>query len=292
MRRPHVSAIIVTLDEGHQLRRTVENLEAALSDPHEIIVVDDGSADGSLDFLQGGRAGVTVLRSEQIGVARARNLGAHAARGEVLAFCDAHIAMEPGCWEPLIELLQSPKVGAVNPAVCDYTDRTRIGSGMKFKRFDLGTEWLSAAQPRPVPLLAWACGVIRRELFEATGGFDAGMIRWGSIDNEMSVRLWLEGYELWVVPHVRVAHVFRDKRPYPMGWPAALHNRLRLALVHFEAPDRALVVDALRSHDSFSEALALSNDGDVTARRRALADRKVHDGTWFIDTFGPSRVGA
>src|SRR2546425_11554203 len=40
-------------------------------------------------------------------------------------------------------------------------------------------------------------------------GFDEGMIRCGSIDNEMSVRLWLEGYELWTVPSVTIAHLFR-----------------------------------------------------------------------------------
>ena len=289
MPQPDISAIVVTLNEGQQLIRTVEHLEAALPGRREIIVVDDGSTDGSLDFMRHGRAGVIVLRTDQIGVARARNCGARSARADVLAFCDAHIAMAPGCWEPLIDLLQDTKIGAVNPGVCDLHDPGRVGFGMKFKQFDLGTEWLHATQPQAVPLLAWACAVMRRELFEATDGFDAGMIKWGSIDNEMSVRLWLEGYELWVVPGVRIAHEFRDIRPYPMAWSAALHNRLRLAFVHFEPAERALVVDALRSHDAFSEAVALTVDGDVSARRRALARRRVHDGTWFVDKFGPTR---
>ena len=291
MHRPDISAIVVTLNEGLQLCHTVEQLRATLPSPSEIVVVDDGSTDGSLDFLGDASEGVTVLRTSEVGVARARNAGARAARGDILVFCDAHIAMEPGSWEPLIELSQAPKVGAVNPAVCDYHDPGRIGYGLKFGKFDLEVEWLGegTGEPRPVPLLAWACAVMRRDVFDATGGFDAGMIRWGSIDNEMSLRLWLEGHELWVMPRVRVAHAFRNERPYPVAWSPSLHNRLRLAFVHFEQADRALVVDALRSHEAFPAAVALTIEGDIPARRRALAGRKVYDGTWFIDRFGPAR---
>ena len=80
MPQPDISAIVVTLNEGQQLIRTVEHLEAALPGRREIIVVDDGSTDGSLDFMRHGREGVIVLRTDQIGVARARNCGARSAR--------------------------------------------------------------------------------------------------------------------------------------------------------------------------------------------------------------------
>jgi N-terminal domain of galactosyltransferase len=124
-----------------------------------------------------------------------------------------------------------------------------------------------------------------RAVFVDTGGFDEGMIRWGSIDNEMSVRLWLEGYELRVVPTVTVSHLFRNDRPYPMTWAPAVHNALRLAFVHFDVHHRALVVEALKNAPDFSEAVALTIDGDIAARRRALAPRRVHDSAWLFDQF-------
>jgi GT2 family glycosyltransferase len=177
----------------------------------------------------------------------------------------------------------------VNPAVCDMQFPVDSGYGMAFGGFDLSSKWLydEPAAPTAVPLLIWACAAIRRSLFEESGGFDEGMIRWGSIDNEMSFRLWLEGYELRVVPSVKVAHLFRSTRPYPMTWSAALHNRLRLALVHFEADHRARVVEALRNHDDFPEAAALMADSDIASRRRALTARKVRDSVWWFEAIAP-----
>jgi GT2 family glycosyltransferase len=160
---------------------------------------------------------------------------------------------------------------------------------MSFGGFDLSSKWLydKPDSPASVPLLIWACAAMRKSLFDESGGFDEGMIRWGSIDNEMSVRLWLEGYELRVVPTVRVAHLFRNTRPYPMTWSAALHNRLRLAFVHFDLDHRSRVVDALRGDPDFPEAAALMADGDITGRRRSLAGRKVRDAAWWFEAVAP-----
>lgn len=288
-RRPPISVIVVTLNEGDLLRQTVEHLERSLPPESEILVIDDGSTDGSVDGLVG-RDQVRILQTPGVGVARARNAGGRAAAGDVLVFADAHIAMEPGCWEPLVQELQDPRVGAVNPAVCDLRDPVDTGYGMCFGGFDLSSAWLydAPADPRPVPLLIWACAAMRKSLFDESGGFDEGMIRWGSIDNEMSVRLWLEGYELRVVPSVRMAHLFRASLPHPMTWSAALHNRLRLALVHFDMDERARVVDALRGDPDFPQAVALTADGDIGARRRTLEKRRVRDSAWWFQTVAPS----
>jgi len=288
-RRPPISVIVVTLNEGDYLRQTVEHLERSLPSDSEIIVVDDGSTDGSVAGL-GRRDRLRLLQTPGVGVARARNAGGRAAAGDVLVFADAHIAMEPGCWEPLVDELQDPRVGAVNPAVCDMQYPDDSGYGMCFGGFDLSSKWLydEPREPRPVPLLIWACAAMRKQLFDESGGFDEGMIRWGSIDNEMSVRLWLEGYELRVVPGVRVSHLFRTTRPYPMTWSAALHNRLRLAFVHFDVEQRARVVDALRGEPDFPEAMALTADGDIGSRRRTLMERRVRDSAWWFATVAPS----
>jgi GT2 family glycosyltransferase len=285
MHRP-LSAIVVTLNEGEQLLSTVEHFERSLPPDSEIIVVDDGSTDGSVDAVRG-RPTVVVLPTPQLGVAGARNAGAAVARHDLLVFADAHIAMGPECWPPLIEELNDPAVAAVNPAFCDMRAPQDLGFGLYFQGWDLHSVWLHAAPagPVPVPLLAWGCALMRRDVFTATGGFDEGMLRWGSIDNEMSVRLWLEGYELRVVPTVTVSHLFRKERPYPIAWAQAVHNTLRLAGVHFEAEHRALIIDALRERPSFAEAVGLMIDGDVPARRRALAPRRRHDSQWLVDRF-------
>ena len=60
-----VSVVITSLNEGELLRQTVDNHLARLPSGGEIVVVDDGSTDGSTDFLNGNYEGVTLLRPPQ-----------------------------------------------------------------------------------------------------------------------------------------------------------------------------------------------------------------------------------
>jgi hypothetical protein len=91
-----------------------------------------------------------------------------------------------------------------------------------------------------------------------------------------------------VVPEVEFRHVFREERPYNMEWSWALHNKLRIAFVHFEPPRIARVVKALRRHQDFPDAAALLAEGDVSSRRKELAARRVHDAEWYFERFGPN----
>lgn len=281
-----ISVVVVTLNEGQQLLSTVDHLERSLPSGSEIIVVDDGSTDDSVDAVIG-RDRLTVIHTNQVGVACARNAGGAVARHDVLVFADAHIAMGADCWPPLLAAVADPVVGAVNPAFCDMAAPEEIGYGMYFRGWDLHATWFRDAprETTAVPLLAWGCAMMRRQLFVATGGFDQGMLRWGSIDNEMSVRLWLEGYQLRVVPAVTVSHLFRKERPYPVAWAQAVHNTLRLGMVHFEGQHRAQVVEALKDSPGFAEAVGLIADGDVAARRQSLAPRRVHGSRWLVEQF-------
>ena len=147
--------------------------------------------------------------------------------------------------------------------------------------------WLGrqGAAPYPVPLLPGCFLGMRRDVFEATGGFDPGMIRWGSNDNEISVRLWLLGYELWLVPQIAVDHFFRDRHPYAVGWTSVLHNALRLSFVHFDRQRFAQVVHALRERQDFPDALAQMLHSDAIARRDLLVSRRSRDCDWFFRKF-------
>lgn len=286
---PDLSVVIVALNEALHLRPTVENLQASLPDGSEMIVVDDGSTDGGADFLaeKGGGSGIRLVRAEHLGIAKARNLGASLSRGKVIVFADAHVAAPPGWFEPMMTTLENPAVGAVAPAISDMEDQERKGYGVRFRGPDLEMAWL---EPRdtaayPVPLLPGCFLGMRRDVFEATGGFDPGMMRWGSNDNEVSVRLWLLGYELWVVPQIAVAHFFRDRHPYSVDWTSVLHNALRLSFVHFDRQRFAQVVEAFREQEAFPPALAQMLDGDACARRVQLASRRVHDCDWLFRKF-------
>jgi len=86
---PAVSAIIPLFNQRQFVRAAVESVLAQSSEPREVIIVDDGSTDGSLNTLGILKDQLVVYRQRNKGPAAARNLGVSQARGEIIAFLDA-----------------------------------------------------------------------------------------------------------------------------------------------------------------------------------------------------------
>ena len=282
------SVVVISYNEGRNLRSTVASLHETLPRDGEIVVVDDGSTDGSADFLKHGRPGIHMARPRhRLGVARARNWGASLARGDYVIFTDAHVSFRPGWQRPMVELLADPRIGAVAPAIYDQDRPDRTGFGLRVTGPDLEVEWLDRQgdKPYPVPLLPGGCLAMRRDTFEAIGGFDEGLLRWGVEDMELSLRLWLLGYELLLVPKVSVGHQFRNLKSYTIHWKTVLHNRLRMAFLHLNARRLVRVVQAYQDCQVFASSLGLLLDSDIAARRADLRSRRVRDDDWFFDKF-------
>lgn len=283
-----ISMVVISRNEGTDLRDTVENLDDTLPGDAEIIVVDDGSTDKSAGFLKRRRERVRLFRSEGRGVSKSRVFGASQATGDVFIFADAHLGLDPLWWKPMLDQLENPKVGAVAPGIAKMPPTKVIGWGITFKGPSMEVRWLrrKPKNPAAVPILPGCCLGMRRDVFETTGGgWDPGLLQRGNVDNEISVRLWLLGYELIVVPDSIVRHRFRERSPYPVGWPQYLHNRLRLAFVHFKPERLGNAVSHLRNYPGFGEALGLLVDGDITARRRELAAVRKRSDDWYFERF-------
>lgn len=283
-----IGVVVISRNEGAFLRRTVDNLEDTLPGSSSVVVVDDGSTDGSADFLAERNGRARLVRARNLGVARARNLGASRCRGDVVVFADAHIALQADWWRPLVEIVQQPGVGAAAPAIVNLGSAPRIGYGMQFKGPSLDVRWFHRKPKAPcaAPILPGCCFAMRREVFQAAGGWDEGQLQRGNVDTEGCVRLWLLGYELIVTPETVVGHLFRKRSPYPVGWAEYLHNRMRLAWIHLNPERAGKVVAALRHSPRFGEALWLLLDGGVAARRREMLAARVRDDDWLFERFG------
>lgn len=93
---PPASVIVPVRDGRQTLGRTLAGLQSQHgAGRYEVIVVDDGSSDGSGDLARS-YAGVTVIEQPPLGPAAARNRGVERSRGELLAFCDADVTPTPG----------------------------------------------------------------------------------------------------------------------------------------------------------------------------------------------------
>jgi GT2 family glycosyltransferase len=284
-----LSILIPALNEGPNLRRTVERVRETLPACTEIIVVDDGSDDGCADFLRGATELATLIEpGERLGAIGARNLAAAHAAGRTLVFLDAHVETKASWIDPLLHVLDDPAVGAVSPAIAVLGREEARGYGLCWTSAELSCTWLPPppAPPFDVPLLPGACIVIRRAVFLSAGGFDRGLIRWGFEDAELSIRLWRLGYELRVVPDVAVAHLFRERHPYIVDWLWIVHNILRVAHVHFSAQRLARVIAAVGHYSCYAAASELVAQRDAAYNREFMRQYARRDDDAYFQRFG------
>jgi GT2 family glycosyltransferase len=288
-RSPELTVVVPTHNEGANLRATVHALLATMPASGDVIVVDDASDDGSTDFLaSGGYGGVRLIRARtRLGAPVARNTGAAASTADVLVFSDAHVTPPMGWAQVLQAALEPPGVAAVAPVISVAGLPDSRGYGLSWSDAALNVSWLRPKGDRcyPVPILPGGFMAVRRAAFDACGGFDPGLVRWGSEDQELSLHLWGLGYECLLAPQVDVAHVFRRHFPYPVDAETALHNKLRMAAVHFGRRRFGQVIAALLGSGAFSSAMARLLDGDFAERRTRVRAERSRDDDWFCERF-------
>jgi glycosyltransferase involved in cell wall biosynthesis len=189
-----LSVVIPTLNKVDLLRKTLAALEGQLSDPGqtwEVVVVNDGSSDGTAAFLAtcaaAGRLPLQVISPERnVGRARARNLGAHAASGRFLLFLDDDIVAPPGLLAAHLALLQAePRCGTIGYAV---TDPALVDSPHFHYLDTRGTARL-AAGPAPARFFVTQNAAVPRSAFLDVGGFDEDFSSYGFEDMELAFRL-------------------------------------------------------------------------------------------------------
>jgi len=167
-----VSVIIPNYNYGRFLSETIESVLAQTYPCREIIVVDDGSTDNSLEVLaRYEKDGVKVIRQKNFGVGAARNAGAKASSGDLIAFLDADDFWLPQKIEKQIErLLADEEFGLVTCGMREFD-----ASGETIKIYAEGKEGWCAEDillVKPVTAGPGSSSLLRREVFEQAGGFD------------------------------------------------------------------------------------------------------------------------
>ena len=100
-----VSVIIPTFDRISVLPRALDSVLAQTRPAGEVIVVDDGSTDGTAELLERDYPGVTTIRQSNRGVSAARNAGLAAASGDWIAFLDSDDEWRPQKLERQLDAL-------------------------------------------------------------------------------------------------------------------------------------------------------------------------------------------
>jgi GT2 family glycosyltransferase len=230
-----VSVVVLTHQRAAEAARTVERL-LALPEAPPVIVVDNGSSDGTASTIRARFPSVRLLAlSVNLGAA-ARNVGVLAAATDYVALCDDDTWWAPGALARAVAMLDA------HPRLAVVTGRVLVGAdGHEDPTCTLmATSPLEGDPDCPGPrVLGFLAGaaVLRRAAFLAAGGFEPRFFLGGEealLAIDLAARGWLLAYTPGVIAH---------HHPSPRRGPAAqrrqllLRNALWCAWLRRSAPD-------------------------------------------------------
>ena len=300
--RPRVSVIIVTWNGRGLLDRFLPSVLASTYPALEVIVADNASDDGTAEWLAEAHPSVTVVRHPENWLfAKGNNRALSAATGELVLFLNNDVEVPPGWLEPLVAAME-PGVGAVQPKLLQHGDRSRFEyagasggfldrDGIPFTRGRLfSTLEPDHGQYDDARDVDWATGaalLVRREAFEAHGGFDE---RFGMHMEEIDLcwRLRRAGWRVRAEPAAEVYHLGGASLPQGDPRKAFLNYRNGLAMLAKNLPDPELsqVLRRRRRLDAVAalRAVAAGRADEARAIRRAWRAFR----TWLPDLPRPA----
>jgi GT2 family glycosyltransferase len=292
---PFASVVVPCHNAAPYIATTLRAILAQDGVALDVVVVDDGSTDGSADLVSKQFPQVRVIRQANAGVAAARNAGLHAGRADWVAFCDADDLWLPGKLAAQFELLGThPSARMAYTAWHVWHSQAAEPDAAWLARLS-GTDQLQAGQGASgwiypellMDCVVWTSTVLaRRDLLLGLGGFDENL-RVG------------EDYDLWLRAS-RQTPILRVPRPYAL-YRIHAHNTTRraptanhkarvveraLAQWGYTAPDgriadrRAVAAGLARSWSDFAGAQLGAGDPRA-ARQSAWKAVRIHPGRWL-----------
>lgn len=260
-RHDAVAAVVVNYEAGAALVDCVASLRDVGVD--EVVVVDNGSSDGSLALLARRDDRIVVISpGANVGYGAGVNLGVQATSGELLLVCNPDIVVESNALDLLIHrLLADPTLGIVGPALVSL-DGTVYPSGRAFPtlrrssvqalvgvvapRSAYSERYRSSSRVQKEPgIVDWvtgACLLVRRVAFDAIGGFDDSYFMYVE-EVDLCWRLAAAGWRTGYEPSAIVMHLgglSTSTHPYRM---LGAHHRslLRFFRRTVYGPERLLL---------------------------------------------------
>jgi N-acetylglucosaminyl-diphospho-decaprenol L-rhamnosyltransferase len=211
---PALAVVVVCHDSAGEVGATLEALGPQLRLGDELVVVDNASRDGTPDVVRAAVPQATVVESaENLGFAGGCHAGARASRAPLVLLLNPDAVPAPGCLDALRACaVECPAWGAWQALVTMAGGElvNTAGNVVHYLGFgwagDCGRPVADVDQrPREVGFCSGAALVVRREAWDAVGGFDERYFMYGE-DLDLSLRLRLAGWGVGIAPAARVVH--------------------------------------------------------------------------------------
>jgi GT2 family glycosyltransferase len=227
-RRPSVTAVVLNWNGRERILETISALYKSVYPFKEILMVDNGSNDGSLEAVRDNFPRVKILpQKANLGVSEGRNVGirrAVAAGVEYVFHIDNDIEVQPETVGELVRTAEERRdVGIVGTIMYFKSDPTLIqnlGGHICYRQHILlPIGWMERDRgqftgPIEIDMVAGGAMLTRRAVFEQVGYFDEGYIGYGLEDTDFCVRVRRAGWKLLCNPRAKTFHDFQLTHKY------------------------------------------------------------------------------
>ena len=317
VKRPVATVVVPAWNAWEFTERCLRSLRPTLGSDDQVVVVDNGSTDGTRAGLAGYEWVEVVANDQNLGFARACNQGAALARGSIVVFLNSDTIVPVGWLDELLRPFEESDVGAVGPR-SDNVSGKQETSAVPDPEEDPGAfaefarQWRDRQQGHnsEVRRLIGFCLAVRRSAFDALGGFDERFEVGGFEDDDLCRRLQDSHLRL-LIAHASFVHHHghasfdandvdwratqnENQLRFEEKWGADALRRPILATACLIVKDEEQMLPAcLESvRDAVDEIVVYdtgSNDRTVPIARAAGA--RVIEGTWE-DSFAQARNAA
>ena len=219
---PRLATIQILNYQGRELlERNLPSVIAAVErtgEPHEILVVDNGSSDGSVELLREKFPQVTIVAlTSNYFFSRGNNAGVPHARHDIVVLLNNDMRVEPDFLAPLLAPFDDDNVFAVSSQIFFPPGaKIREETGLTRARFREGAfeyshDAVPADPPAAIPIL-WGSGgssAFDKRKWEALGGLDVMFDPFYFEDLDLSLRAWQRGWKVLLAPQSKVWHEHR-----------------------------------------------------------------------------------
>ncbi|MBL7160152.1 MAG: glycosyltransferase [Candidatus Aenigmarchaeota archaeon] len=207
-----VSVIVPVYNSGKYIQKTIEALLEQDFRDFEIILVDDGSTDETLDIIEDFTKNkkIKLIKQKHAGPARARNNGAKKSSGDILLFTDSDCAPLRNWIREMVLPFKNEEIAGVQ-GTCK-TSQTAFMS--KFVQFEIEHEYEKMRngfkKSGNIDFIGAYSAAYRKKIFLKEGGFNESFKTSSGEDAELSFRLSEKGYKFFFNPNAIVFHKHPD----------------------------------------------------------------------------------
>lgn len=197
-----LSIIILTYNKLDYTKNFIESLYKYTKD-FELIIVDNGSTDGTVEYLKTKPEIKLILNKENQGFSKGNNQGIEAAEGEYIGFLNNDILLYPNWFEACEKVFQTERAGFVSPRhINPHYDNTNEKKYIKyFQEFKYKTPYEKSFDE-----CVFSCVITKRQVLDEIGVFDEAFFPAFFEDNDLKYRAVEAGYGIYVTNEAGFFH--------------------------------------------------------------------------------------